>query len=237
MDYQRIFEYEIGVQKIKYTGSQGLGLCPLHDDRKPSFSFNIDNGLWNCFSGCGSGNLYQLAERLNMDNPHQYIESSTIRGDSKNYTTNGYEPNNALKSENKQAIDVGKMVELEELKKRYGNNIKEVSNGVAEWKRKYIGKDDDGRCVWFYDFAIKHHKSKDGKPPYWNPKSIDKKCQIFMEERLVDYPTDKPLYIFEGEKDALVSPFNGISFSAGAVSIPVDISPLSEFNNIYIIHL
>ena len=79
MDYQHIFEYEIGVQKIKYTGSQGLGLCPLHDDRKPSFSFNSDTGLWNCFSGCGSGNLYQLAERLNMDNPRQYIESSTYR--------------------------------------------------------------------------------------------------------------------------------------------------------------
>jgi len=41
-----------------------LGYCPLHGEvpgrSKPSFSFNSETGLWNCFSGCGGGGLPQL---------------------------------------------------------------------------------------------------------------------------------------------------------------------------------
>ena len=76
MDYQRIFEFDFEIQKIRYRGNQGQGLCPFHDDRNPSLSWSIENGLWTCFSGCGSGNTYQFAERLNLPNPTQYIEES-----------------------------------------------------------------------------------------------------------------------------------------------------------------
>ena len=38
MDYQTIFESDFGIQKIKYTGNQGLGLCPFHEDHNPSLS-------------------------------------------------------------------------------------------------------------------------------------------------------------------------------------------------------
>ncbi len=73
MDYQRIFEFDFGIQKIKYRGSQGQGLCPFHDDQNPSFSFSTETGLWNCF-GCGEkGNAHTLAKILEMPNPNQYI--------------------------------------------------------------------------------------------------------------------------------------------------------------------
>ena len=75
MDYYYFFEHDVNVQKLKWRGSQGIGLCPLptHDDRNPSCSFDGENGLWNCF-GCGQkGNAYLLAEILNMSNPQQYL--------------------------------------------------------------------------------------------------------------------------------------------------------------------
>ena len=109
MDYQHFFEYEVGLERLEWKGDEGLSLCPLHDDTKPSFSPNRGTGLWYCHSGCGGGNVYQLAVALNMDNPRQYIEDSTIG--SKNYRTNGYEANTPVKTENKRAIDVDKMVE------------------------------------------------------------------------------------------------------------------------------
>lgn len=31
-------------------GEQFIGNCPLHNDRRPSFSLNIKSGLWTCFS-------------------------------------------------------------------------------------------------------------------------------------------------------------------------------------------
>lgn len=224
MDFLQIFEYEIGVQKIKYTGSQGLGLCPLHDDRKPSFSFNSDTGLWTCFSGCGRGNLYQLAERLNLDNPRQYIDSSM---DSKKHRTNGYKPNNILKSEDRQVIEANKMVKYEELKERYGNRV----TIDHKYKDGYIGKDDDGNLAFIYPKGIKIHKK------YWiKDASIDSSNQIFMVDELERFDKAKPLFIFEGEKDAIASPLQGISFSCGATSIPEDIKVLYMFCVIIIMY-
>jgi hypothetical protein len=46
--------------------------CPLHEDKSPSFSFNL-NGGWNCFSGCGKGDASDLAEKLGMD-PKPYYQ-------------------------------------------------------------------------------------------------------------------------------------------------------------------
>lgn len=76
MDYRSIFENDFGIQKIKYRGNQGMGLCPFHDNRNPSLGWCIDNGLWTCHAGCGSGNTYQFAERLNMPNKHDYIDDA-----------------------------------------------------------------------------------------------------------------------------------------------------------------
>ena len=42
------------------------GRCPLHDDHSPSFSVNFELGAWKCWSGCGSGGLRSLAERLGL---------------------------------------------------------------------------------------------------------------------------------------------------------------------------
>ena len=51
--------------KIKRrTGSEYMARCPFHNDRTPSFTFNVETGLWNCF-GCGEkGNIYQFLEKM-----------------------------------------------------------------------------------------------------------------------------------------------------------------------------
>ena len=43
MDYGYFFEHDVAIERIKWTGSQGIGLCPLpsHDDRRPSFSLML----------------------------------------------------------------------------------------------------------------------------------------------------------------------------------------------------
>ncbi len=37
--------------------------CPLHDDARPSFSVNLQKGLWHCFAGCGAGNVHDFVHR------------------------------------------------------------------------------------------------------------------------------------------------------------------------------
>jgi len=40
--------------KLKKVGGEYMGLCPFHNDHKPSLSVNREKGLWHCF-GCGKG--------------------------------------------------------------------------------------------------------------------------------------------------------------------------------------
>ena len=40
--------------------------------------------------------------------------------------------------------------------------LNQLNGKVEKWKMDYIGIDDDGRMVFFYPDAIKHHKNKDG---------------------------------------------------------------------------
>jgi CHC2 zinc finger len=34
--------------------------CPFHEDKNPSFGFNPTTGQWNCFSGCGKGDVFDF---------------------------------------------------------------------------------------------------------------------------------------------------------------------------------
>ena len=54
----------VGSLKLARRGGSGgwqLAHCPYHDDRSPSFSFNLDLDRWHCFAGCGSGVLSLVA--------------------------------------------------------------------------------------------------------------------------------------------------------------------------------
>src|SRR2546427_8185152 len=42
------------VLKLTIRWPRATGLCPLHQERTPSFSANLERGIWHCF-GCGRG--------------------------------------------------------------------------------------------------------------------------------------------------------------------------------------
>jgi hypothetical protein len=59
--------YEKYVKKLKKTGGQYLGLCPMHNDTDPSFVLNPSNGLWSCMGACGrGGNSIQFCEIMGL---------------------------------------------------------------------------------------------------------------------------------------------------------------------------
>ena len=222
MDYKHFYEYEVGVQKVRISGIQGIGLCPVHDDKKPSFSFNVETGQNYCHS-CGyKGNAYTLAKTLNMDNPRQYINTY-----SNNHISSEYKPINTIKNDSEGIDEIQIIRKYEKLKERYGNRM----DLGHSYKDKYVGKSDKDEDVFIYPKGIKIHKK------YWiKEASTDTSNQIFMIDEMSDFDRSKPLHIFEGEKDALASPLQGISFSAGATSIPKDISVLYEFDKIIIVY-
>lgn len=54
---------ELGIQGF-LAGKEYRARCPLHHDRNPSFSMNVENGLWICHRGCGQGEFIELVERV-----------------------------------------------------------------------------------------------------------------------------------------------------------------------------
>lgn len=44
--------------KLTKRGKNYFGLCPFHEETKPSFSINLKKGIYYCF-GCGKGGLLE----------------------------------------------------------------------------------------------------------------------------------------------------------------------------------
>ena len=42
---------------LEPTSSGAIGLCPFHDDHKPSLGINDIDNYWHCFAGCGGGSV------------------------------------------------------------------------------------------------------------------------------------------------------------------------------------
>jgi len=56
--------YEPRLENIKKgRGEWRQARCPFHDDRSPSFSFNVQTGAWKCFAGCGGGDGFAFLQR------------------------------------------------------------------------------------------------------------------------------------------------------------------------------
>lgn len=225
MDYLELFQTKL--HKLKRAGSNGqyIALCPYHEDRKPSFSVNVDTGLWNCKS-CGvKGNAYQFAKDMDMDKPHQYIEE-----------TNGYiKPYEPIQHD----------LDCETLLVKYLDNLDTYSHTLPESEITLevlsdlgIGFDDNGNLVFSYwkdgkVVGFKHHKVRTAgyAKNHW-----------YHSMKIPDFRHDKPLIICEGEKDIipLIQWGNqAVTNTGGAKSIPkidndYDLKVFQEFESIHI---
>jgi len=58
--------FDIGLEREHFNraGDELMALCPFHEEKKPSFSLNVEKGVFYCF-GCGeSGNIFHLIEHV-----------------------------------------------------------------------------------------------------------------------------------------------------------------------------
>jgi hypothetical protein len=60
-----VYDLVSGCIDLKKTGSGAVGICPFHDDVKPSFGVNIEKNYWYCFAGCGGGSVIDFWMKFN----------------------------------------------------------------------------------------------------------------------------------------------------------------------------
>ena len=78
---------------LKKSGSNYWGLCPFHDDKKPSMSVSPSRGIYKCFS-CGAGGdalnflvkiqnkeykdvILELADKYGIELPKKFHQASS----------------------------------------------------------------------------------------------------------------------------------------------------------------
>jgi CHC2 zinc finger len=89
---RRYFETRLADQALSGK-AQVLVRCPLHEDRKPSLSVNLDKGVWCCHAGCGDGGILDFEERFSRcDRNTARGNIDAILGERLLTTTNGREP-------------------------------------------------------------------------------------------------------------------------------------------------
>jgi len=67
--------FKAHVRNLKPSGakSQHIGHCPFHEDKKPSFSVNLDSGLCRCFGCDFKGDAAGFALKMGLD-PKPYYK-------------------------------------------------------------------------------------------------------------------------------------------------------------------
>lgn len=86
-------EYSQEIKKNKTTGDELLGLCPFHQDSKPSFTVNLKNGCYEC-KACGEKGNYitYYAKTRGLSNKDAYKAILANYG-----VENNWQPESALK--------------------------------------------------------------------------------------------------------------------------------------------
>ena len=222
----------VGLQNAKITGSQISSLCPIkeHSKKNGCFSANTDTGQCKCHKGCFSGNAYMLAERLNIDNPSQWLtnrehkpmEHKLVNTKDNSTKVKKTGPKYTQKQLTEFAVQYTENLNKDDL---FAQSIPDDHHGLTVDGIETFHYFADGKCI-----GIKRHKDKNGKCRWVG----DGSCKIFKQQFIKDF--DDTIYIAEGERDAIYAPFNAISFSSGAGSIPKDLSQLYVRDNICIIY-
>ena len=221
--YKRLYNgYLDGVKQV--SANQYKAKCPFHSDKNPSFTFNDTDGLYFCFAGCGGGNAYQFAERVGEPDPAQYINGSNFTAPPK------IEPVPDFHNMSGLVDTMTNELKPEHIPNCWDMDVaKDMDVGYSNSNFHFTHHDINGNLI-----AVHEHRGK----------VIGiKQSKWYMIHKVKGYDTNKPIYIAEGEKDAVTLFSQGkqvVSNTTGCQSIPkgkdgfYDLSFLKKFKEIYI---
>jgi len=190
-DYVGFYNKYIEKIRLSSGGKQATGLCPFHEDKKNSFSINLETGQWKCFSGCGEGNSLTFADRMKIP---------------RNETPDWIEwPDKPVKSKEQSMKD--KILQ-------YAKNLSPEK--IDFWSKRKISSQtlDKYKIGWnkgYYIFPyldikgnyIGYKAISEDKKQYWQPAGIGNPLFNFCDIEKAK-KEEKTLIIAEGEKDTLV---------------------------------
>jgi len=236
------------------TSGQVSCLCPFHDDKNPSFSVNLGNGLWKCHVGCGGGDIFTMVEKMEkktwkgnevLNRVGELVGLPPLKSTSKNLNSPNKEKPNTFVTQTNADLwhkalmdDYGEILNwLEKEKGLIVETVIEFKLGIGKvdlWKihRITIPVHDENKKlvnVRGYGNSLK---------PKILPIETGRGSQIFNIHRVKD---KQDIIICAGEFDCMLvwqKGFNAVSSTAGESSCKVFKENLNYFRqkNISIIY-
>lgn len=222
--------YELFTDLSERRGSQLYGLCPLHEEKTPSFTVNEDTQEWFCH-GCNQGG--SVVEFLML-----YYD---ITSDTAQYIAEYYAQKHTLPLPTEEAIDryheelMVRPSEIEHLEE-FGITEETLIKYKIGFESNRITipiRNKDGRCVNIRKYLPEHRRIKGSK----SPKCINIKglggLRYFPRENLEKGDT---VYIVEGEKDCLAAISQGYNTvtGTGGSNIPTRELALLKDKKVYL---
>jgi DNA primase len=171
-------------------------VCLFHQDHSPSMSFNVNTGLYYCFSCGAKGNIITLARRLGLD-----------------VKTNGYiadldDPEKELKAVMASLDAIGVTVTEQTYPNDWLDKFKRVHTPYWETKRRLTQQTQMAWELGFDQFpnhgiipirnepgevigVIRRQLEPDAQPKYLNPKNFQKKMALFGSWMLNTVPIER----------------------------------------------
>jgi len=199
------------VKNIKIAGDEIRCCCPFHEEKKPSFSINLETGKYICFSGkCGKkGNLISFISELTGKKYNEVEQELQINFENLKYnniikeTLNSFEKHkenlNYIKYNNYKFVELSNLLDEQKIL-----NIINISKDISDivklkicltnpYKRRLVVPIDDN----VYEFRDLTKKS-------------DRKCLYESGIKISNYlfniiinKDDDSIFLCEGTKDAM----------------------------------
>ncbi len=179
--------FQTHISGLKRSGANGelVGLCCFHDDKKASFSANLDTGLWICHAGCGQGDAATFAERIGVD-PKLYYKGGNGSLHPGNVASNP-EKETPLPETELSRTDKRKAMGFHLYLLEHHRELQEAGKIPRCWtleaiKITFTGYDPDNQAITFIHtnqggkaVNIRWHKAANGDPPL-KPGAVQNLC-------------------------------------------------------------
>lgn len=247
---RRRINYEAFYQRfIQFTGPTNHDgwrptRCVFHDDDEPSLSISMEHGGYRCF-GCGAtGDLFDFYQRVRSVNfPTAVREIAEALGievpnteDETPSRESGYIDDDVPSAYHERLLATPSALEwLEEHRGITVDTVREFQLG-HDGDRYYIPiRDETGRCVNIRRYKPNARRSQD-KMISWRPGFGSARLWPQIEA-FTRAANGEPIYLFEGEMDALLAiqiGLNGMTTTGGAGTWRDGWSPLFRGRDVII---
>ena len=234
VDYKA--EYTAVIEHAQIYGSNLVGRCPFHQDAKNSFSADLENGKWHCFTEDIGGNFLKFWAKYHHDNDDT---KTAYREILEKYGVSREPPSKAKNAKKKS--DSGGNLEPYTLE-QYSRDKGLPADFLTDVCKVTTGERKDGTAYLKIAYL-----REDGQPPIYRQRYAHKEfrwgygakgaIRLYGEWRLPEFREQGWILLVEGESDAQSLWYMGLPGIgvAGAVNFkPEYVGQLHGITKIYI---